>query len=165
MIFVTVGTHEQAFDRLIREIDTLKERNIITEEVYCQIGYCEYIPKFCSWKRLIPYNEMIENVKKARITISHGGPASFLLPLQFGKIPIVVPRKVDFNEHVNNHQLEFSKTVSERMKNIIMIENIEVLGDTIVKYDDLVSNMDASDVKNNRNFCEKFDEIVSWIAE
>lgn len=165
MIFVTVGTHEQAFNRLIQEIDALKEKNLITEEVFCQIGYSDYTPKFCTWERMISYDRMIENVKKSRIIISHGGPASFLLPLQFGKIPIVVPRKVDFNEHVNDHQLEFANSVSERMNNIIMIDDIKRLETAIVDYDELVSNMNVSGVKNNSFFCEKFDEIVSWIVK
>ena len=32
MIFVTVGTHEQPFNRLIEEIDRLKQEGVITEE-------------------------------------------------------------------------------------------------------------------------------------
>ena len=39
MIFVTVGTHEQQFDRLIKCVDELKRENIITEEVVIQSGY------------------------------------------------------------------------------------------------------------------------------
>ena len=31
MIFVTVGTHEQPFDRLIRKVDKLKQKGIIKE--------------------------------------------------------------------------------------------------------------------------------------
>ena len=33
MIFVTVGTHEQQFNRLIEYVDCLKRDGIITEEV------------------------------------------------------------------------------------------------------------------------------------
>ena len=46
MIFVTVGTHEQGFDRLIKEIDRLKEQNVIEEDVIIQKGYTEYEPMF-----------------------------------------------------------------------------------------------------------------------
>ncbi|HGR7320225.1 TPA: multidrug MFS transporter, partial [Streptococcus pneumoniae] len=31
MIFVTVGTHEQQFDRLIKEVDYLKKENLIQD--------------------------------------------------------------------------------------------------------------------------------------
>ena len=39
---------------------------------------------------------MIKNVADARIVITHGGPASFIVPLQVGKTPIVVPRSIGF---------------------------------------------------------------------
>ena len=47
MIFVTVGTHEQQFDRLIKEVDRLKKENLIQDEVFIQTGYSNYIPKYC----------------------------------------------------------------------------------------------------------------------
>lgn len=36
MIFVTVGTHEQPFNRLIKKVDELKRDGIIREEVVMQ---------------------------------------------------------------------------------------------------------------------------------
>ena len=36
MIFVTVGTHEQPFNRLLEYVDKLKEQKVITEEVIMQ---------------------------------------------------------------------------------------------------------------------------------
>ena len=36
MIFVTVGTHEQPFNRLVEYMDQLKENGIITEDVIIQ---------------------------------------------------------------------------------------------------------------------------------
>lgn len=93
MIFVTVGTHEQPFNRLVQEIDNLKRDGVITEDVIIQTGYSTYEPKYCQWDRLIPYQQMVKNVEDARIVITHGGPASFIMALQIGKIPIVVPRQ------------------------------------------------------------------------
>ena len=37
------------------------------------------------------------------------------MPLQIGKTPIVVPRQHQFNEHVNDHQVEFARNVAQRM--------------------------------------------------
>lgn len=51
MIFVTVGTHEQQFDRLIKEIDRLKESRLISEEIFMQTGFCNYIPKACDFEQ------------------------------------------------------------------------------------------------------------------
>ena len=73
MIFVTVGTHEQPFDRLIRKVDKLKQKGIIKEEVIIQTGFSTYEPKYCRWSKLLPYQQMVQNVADARIVITHGG--------------------------------------------------------------------------------------------
>ena len=79
MIFVTVGTHEQPFNRLIQKVDELKKDGVITEDVIIQTGFSTYEPKYCQWSKLIPYQQMIKNVADARIVITHGGPASFII--------------------------------------------------------------------------------------
>lgn len=160
MIFVTVGTHEQPFNRLLECVDKLKENNIITEEVIMQTGFSTYVPKNCEWKKLFPYDAMIENVKKARIVITHGGPSSFIMPLQEGKIPIVVPRQKKYEEHVNDHQVDFAKAVAERQKNIIVVTDIEVLKDTLLNYDNIITKMDVSQQSNNANFNKKLEIII-----
>ncbi len=55
MIFVTVGTHEQPFNRLVKKIDDLKRDGVITEEVLIQTGFSTYEPKYCNWKKLFPF--------------------------------------------------------------------------------------------------------------
>lgn len=79
MIFVTVGTHEQPFNRLIKKIDELKQDGTIEEDVIIQTGFSTYEPKYCQWSKLIPYQQMVKNVADARIVITHGGPASFVI--------------------------------------------------------------------------------------
>lgn len=163
MIFVTVGTHEQPFNRLIQYIDNMKRDGKIQEEVVMQTGYCTYEPQYCTWSKLIPYKEMIEKVKEARIVITHGGPASFVMPLQIGKTPIVVPRQYEFGEHVNNHQLEFANNVQRRMGTIITIEKIDDLENAILNYDEIVAGMTQGMKSNNENFNNEFEKIVEDI--
>lgn len=160
MIFVTVGTHEQQFNRLLKEMDKLVENGTIKEEVFIQTGYSTYEPKYCKWSKLIPYKEMEQRVKEARIVITHGGPASFIAPLQIGKTPIVVPRQIEFDEHVNNHQLYFAKQVSERMETIIPVYDIKDLKSKIVNYEKITKQSNKKNISNNKLFCEKFEKIV-----
>ena len=136
MIFVTVGTHEQQFNRLIQEIDRLKKENVIKDEVFIQIGYSTYEPQYCKWKKLLSYSEMNEMYEKADIIITHGGPASFMKALELKKIPIVVPRQVKYEEHINDHQVEFVKFVEERLKNIIGVYEIRQLKKILQQYND-----------------------------
>lgn len=161
MIFVTVGTHEQPFNRLLECIDKLKKDGDIQEEVIIQTGYSTYEPQYCRWQKLFPYQEMLKLVEEARIVITHGGPSSFIMPLQIGKTPIVVPRRHEFNEHVNDHQVAFSKAVAERMGTIIVVEDIDKLGETIAKYNDIVATMPTEMKSNNAKFCEELEKIVN----
>ena len=164
MIFVTVGTHEQPFNRLIEYIDNLKRDDIITEEVVMQTGFSTYEPIYCKWKKLFPYKEMIQNVAEARIVITHGGPASFIMPLQNGNIPIVVPRQHQFNEHVNDHQVEFAEAVAKRMGTIIPIMDIVWLQDAILNYEQIVSSMPSGMNSNNMEFNQRLEQIVESIS-
>ena len=165
MIFVTVGTHEQQFNRLIKFVDELKRDNIITEDVIMQTGFCTYKPQYCEWHKLIPYSDMEKNVKEAKIVITHGGPASFIMPLQIGKVPIVVPRQEKFGEHVNNHQVDFAKQIAKRMGTIIPVYDIKNLKDTIINYDTIISNMDSHMGSNNARFNKKLEKIVDGLFD
>ena len=165
MIFVTVGTHEQQFNRLIEYVDKLKEKEIIKEDVIIQTGFSTYEPKYCKWQKLFPYQEMIKLVDEARIVITHGGPSSFIMPLQVGKTPIVVPRQFEYDEHVNNHQVAFSKAVEERMGTIIVVEDVEKLKDIIENYDEYISHMKNGLNSNNERFNRELGEIVNKLFE
>lgn len=160
MIFVTVGTHEQPFNRLVKCMDDLKGSGEIPEEVIIQTGYSSYQPVHCTWQQFYPYDEMIKLVSEARIVITHGGPSSFIMPLQIGKTPIVVPRQHKFNEHVNDHQVIFSRAVEKRMGTIIVIEDISRLGETILNYDKIVERMPEGMKSHNAEFNHAFSEIV-----
>lgn len=160
MIFVTVGTHEQPFNRLVQKVDELKRDGAIEDDVFMQIGFCTYEPQYCKWERLIPYTEMERNVAEARIVITHGGPASFIMPLRVGKAPIVVPRQHQYNEHVNDHQVEFVRRAVDNMGSIIDVENIDGLGEIIQNYDQITADMSHEIKSNNVRFCEGLGQIV-----
>lgn len=162
MIFVTVGTHEQPFNRLVEYMDKWASKH--DEEVVIQTGFSTYEPKKAKWRKIFSYKEMIENVDKARIVLTHGGPSSFIMPLQIGKIPIVVPRKHEYNEHVNDHQVDFCNQVVNRQGNIIVVEDVNKLEDTIKHYDRIVGSMQSKMISNNERFCKEFEKIVRTLV-
>ena len=161
MIFVTVGTHEQPFNRLIKCVDKLKRNGQIKEEIVVQTGYSTYEPEYCEWQKLFPYQQILEYVTRAHIVITHGGPSSFIMPLQIGKIPIVVPRQKQYGEHVNDHQMEFCKVVEEKFRNIIVAEDDEQLRLAIVNYDDRISFKTSGIISNNSKFVKGFEREIS----
>lgn len=92
--------------------------------------------------------------------LTSGGPASFVMPLQIGKTPIVVPRQHQYDEHVNDHQVEFARNVAERMGTIILVEDIETLGGIITNYDQIVAGMGHGMSSNNAKFNEELEKLV-----
>ena len=165
MIFVTVGTHEQPFNRLVECVDNLKRDGIIQEDVVIQTGYSTYKPKYCRWQKLFPYQEMVKLVDEARVVITHGGPSSFIMPLQVGKTPIVVPRRHECNEHVNDHQVAFSKAVADRMGAIVVVEDMDKLGEVIIDYDQIINGMNSNLKSNNSYFNDQLEKIVKEMFE
>lgn len=163
MIFVTVGTHEQQFNRLVEYMDKYSIEHP-EEEVVIQTGFSTYEPKNATWSKLYPYEQMIELVERAHIVITHGGPSSFIMPLQIGKVPIVVPRNHEFDEHVNNHQILFARAVAERQGNIIVVEDVEKLEIALQNYDKIIEKMKSGLESNNDKFCKDFGRIVDELV-
>jgi UDP-N-acetylglucosamine transferase subunit ALG13 len=165
MIFVTVGTHEQPFNRLVKKIDDLVADGTIKEKVVIQTGFSTYQPVHCDNHKMMSFEEMQNTLKEARIVITHGGPSSFIEALQFGKVPIVVPRQEKYHEHVNNHQVDFTKLINERMNNIIPVYDIDQLADTIENYDKVVKTKNAGESSNNKLFNENLENIVDRLVK
>ena len=156
MIFVTVGTHEQQFDRLIKEVDRLKKENLIQDEVFIQTGYSNYVPKYCEWEKIISYEKMNQMIEESDIIITHGGPATFMGVIAKGKVPIVVPRQKKFGEHVNDHQMEFVEKILN-IYNLTVITNINKLFSCISD----INEQQTTDLKtNNHLFMENFIDMI-----
>lgn len=156
MIFVTVGTHEQPFNRLIKEVDCLLGTGVIKDDVFIQTGYSTYEPKFCKWSSLISFDKMNELMEASDIIITHGGPATFMSAIANGKKPIVVPRQEKYDEHVNDHQVDFAQQVKERYNSIEVVTEISELGNYLNQ--DL--KIDGNESSNNKLFNDKLREEV-----
>lgn len=155
MIFVTVGTHEQQFNRLLKKLDELKEKNIIKDDIVIQTGYSDYKLQYCKGQKFFSYKKMEKMFEEADVIITHGGPATFMGVLSKGKIPIVVPRQKNYDEHVNNHQLEFCSRVKEKYP-IVVVENIEKLEEAIFN-----NKKEKVEIKsNNQKFCRRLEEMI-----
>lgn len=161
MIFVTVGTHEQPFNRLIEEVDRLVETGVITDEVFIQTGYSTYEPKFCKWSSLISFDKMNELMQTSDIIITHGGPATFMSAIANGKKPIVVPRQEKYGEHVNDHQIDFCEKVNSRFNNIYLVNNTSELRKLLTSD---ISFKTLNGSKGNTNFISNFTKEINSLV-
>ena len=129
MIFVTVGTHNQQFNRLLIEIDRLVEAGKI-KNVIAQIGNSDYTPKNYKWFRFLDFDKMLELQKKSDLIISHGGVGSITTGLVLNKRVIVVPRMKKYKEHIDEHQVFTTKKLEEQGR-IIAVYNENNLDEAI----------------------------------
>lgn len=121
MIFVTTGTHYLPFDRLIKMISSIRDKT--PEDIVIQSGSSKIRVRGAIQQDYFPFNEIIEYLKKARVVISHAGPATIYQSLFIaGKIPLVVPRRREYGEHVSNHQVFFAKYL-EKSGRVVLAES------------------------------------------
>ena len=100
LIFVTVGTHQQPFERLIRAPDALP-----AEDLVVQYGFAEPPPSVEHAVPFMSFPEMLDHFDRADSVITHGGVGSILCATAAGHVPIVVPRLKRHGEHVDDHQV------------------------------------------------------------
>jgi UDP-N-acetylglucosamine transferase subunit ALG13 len=131
MTFVTVGTHEQGFDRLLEEVDRLAKRDALPCPIFCQTGYSRYRPSVDS-SPMLPYEAMQERILGAHVIISHGGPGSVMPALAAGRPTVLVPRQRHFGEHVDDHQVLFCRRIGET-RGIPVVEDIADLEAAVAK--------------------------------
>ena len=113
-IFVTVGTHPQQFNGLLKKIDELVAQKKIRGKILAQTGYSDYTPKNYEWKKFLGIEEFDAEMKRADLVITHAGEGNIGLAKNLGKKMVVVPRRFELDEHTNNHQLELAKVVEEK---------------------------------------------------
>lgn len=114
MIFITLGSQKFQFDRLLKVVDDLVERGIITEEVFAQSGYSTYEPKNYPFKQFLDREEFVVYQDRADIVITHGGTGAIIGAVKKGKKVIAVPRLAKYGEHVDDHQLQIIEQFREQ---------------------------------------------------
>ncbi|BDR53400.1 hypothetical protein KIM372_13070 [Bombiscardovia nodaiensis] len=164
MILVTVGTHEQPFNRLLEAVDSIAASQTSHERWIVQYGFSSYQLQSCQGYRFVPADQMETYLKEARIVITHGGPASFMELVSMGKTPIVVPRQACFDEHVNDHQVDFTRQVAERIGGIIPIYNIDDLPAAVEDFDLRSAQVSSGFVSHHAAFVASFTALADQLV-
>ena len=102
-IVVVIGL-KGPFDRLIRAAAAWKaaapDRN----------GWVQYgesvLPAGLDGAAIVPRNELLSRMRAADAVVTHGGSGAIRDALACGHAPVVVARRHDLGEHVNDHQAE-----------------------------------------------------------
>lgn len=113
MIFVTLGSQKFQFNRLLKKLDKLVEEKVITDEIFAQIGYSDYIPKNYAYEKFMNRQDFASKMKESNIVITHGGTGAIIGAIKADNKVIAVPRLSKYGEHVDDHQLQLLKEFEE----------------------------------------------------
>lgn len=106
MIFVTLGTQDKPFSRILKILDQAINDGIIQDEIIVQAGNTKYISKNMQIIDFITGEDFEKLILDSDMIITHGGVGSILTALNFKKRIIAAPRLTKFHEHGNDHQVE-----------------------------------------------------------
>ena len=164
MIFVTLGTQDKSFKRLLKAVEREKLNGNIKEKVIVQAGYTKYKSEVMEIFDTIPKDEFEEYMAKASLVITHGGVGSILTALDNNKKVIAVPRLARYKEHTNDHQKQI---VDEFEKNgyILALRDTSKLGDVLKSVKKFTPKKYESNKKNFQKIITDYiDETnhISW---
>ncbi|MBR1386315.1 MAG: hypothetical protein IJ568_05755 [Bacilli bacterium] len=155
MIFVTLGTNDESFERLLKAIDREIEKGTIKEKVIVQAGCTKYKSKNMEIFDLMSREQFDEYIEKCDLLITHGGVGSILTGINKGKRVIAVPRLAKYNEHGNDHQLQIVENFMKK-KYIIGVKDLNKIEKAIIKARSFKPQKFVSNTNNIINMIEDY---------
>lgn len=132
MIFVTVGSQDKGFDRLIKAIDKAIAKGQIKEPVTAQIGQGHYKPQNMTYFDFASNDEIAKHMDDSSLIITHGGVGSIVEGLKKGKKILAAPRLKEFAEVANDHQVQIISALEQ--ENVIMsVIDFDTIGQKVAQ--------------------------------
>jgi UDP-N-acetylglucosamine transferase subunit ALG13 len=141
LIFVTIGTHHQPFQRLLDALEALP-----LDQLVVQFGHGSPPAGVRRATAFMSFPEMLECFDAADAVVTHAGVGSILCARRAGHIPIVVPRLRDHGEHVDDHQAELARALDARQA-VVCVWDVERLAAAV---DSLPARRQAEAGSNGR---------------
>ena len=164
MIFVTLGTQDKSFERLLKAIDREIERGNIKEKVVVQAGYTKYETKNMEIMDLVSQDEFDKLMKECSLLITHGGVGSILTGIKYGKPVIAAARLKKYKEHNNDHQKQIIKEFGD-LGYILELRDFNKLGKMIEKSKNFKARKFTSNTHNMVKLVSDYieeDNHTSW---
>lgn len=161
MIFITLGNQNFQFERLLKKVENLILKGIITDKVVAQVGYTRFKSKYIQSIDFLSKEDFINYIEKSDFVISHAGTGSIISCITRNKKVIVAPRLKKYQEHIDNHQLEILQAFAS--KKLILGLHQEFLD-----FEDKVLSIKSFDVEkfvsNNNSFNQSLIDIIEKSA-
>lgn len=156
MIFVTLGTQDKSFERLLVKLDEMIDKGIIKDEIVVQAGSTKYRSqnmKIFDFIDMDHFNQCIENCD---FMITHAGVGTIINGINHGKKVLAVARRVKYGEHENDHQVEIT-TKFTKLGYIVGCIDVDELETQYSLLDNLVVKPYQS---NNLDFCKLIESMI-----
>jgi len=126
VIFATVGT-QLPFDRLIDAVDRWAGA-AAGREVFAQVGDTRLRPRHIECAVSLSPAECREKLLAATAVVAHAGAGTILSALELGKPLLIMPRKAEFGEHRNDHQLATAERFASIGRVTVAVDEHALLG-------------------------------------
>lgn len=112
MIFLTVGS-SLPFDRLVELVDGAVGDGLVSEGVFAQIGSGRYRPRNFEFVNFLSKSDYEARFRESSAVISHAGIGTIAAAIKDRKPIIVMPRKKEHGELVDDHQTLTAKKFAD----------------------------------------------------
>lgn len=150
MIFVTLGTQDKPFTRLLEAIQKQIDNGNIKDKVVVQAGYTKFKSDNMEIYDLINMEDFDRLIKDCDILITHGGVGNILTGLKYNKKIIAAARLEKYGEHTNDHQLQIVDKFTDEGY-ILKLEDFDKLDEVLKK---AFKFKPKKYVSNTKNFCK-----------
>ena len=113
MVFITLGTQDKEFPRLLDMVEKLIDKGVIKGEVIAQIGSTKYKSDKIKLIKYMERCDLVQYIDNCEYLICHAGVGTIMDALSLNKKIIAVPRLSMYKEHVNDHQLDIVREFSK----------------------------------------------------
>ncbi|OZM70342.1 glycosyl transferase [Amycolatopsis antarctica] len=107
-----LGTDHHDFRRCLSWLDSWAAEHPEVS-VFAQHGHSA-APRHATGVAMTSRAELLEHFASASVVLTHGGTGSIMDARACGHLPVVVPRRGELGEHVDDHQVSFSRRIAER---------------------------------------------------
>jgi UDP-N-acetylglucosamine transferase subunit ALG13 len=127
-VFVTVGNATQGFKRLLDAVDEAAGQGLFGDEpIFIQAGNNpDFHASHCEQQSFLPMSQFEALLRDSSLIISHGGAGTLINILRAGRVPVVMPRRQQYAEHVDDHQVELIQALAEQGRVVPVFESADL---------------------------------------
>ncbi len=110
--FIALGNSHQSFERLLKSVEEFIHE--LPGPILIQRGHTEFASRKAEIIAFMDMNAFERAINSHSLIILHGGAGSIIQAVSQKKVPVVMARRKIFNEHIDDHQVEFVAKLSSQ---------------------------------------------------